>query len=415
MYQYRIFVALGIAVAIAACSAASGGGGSVAPPVGTSTIAPQSNSTVNFSVVVPRNGTSPQKIGSPNYISPSTQSLTISVASPNTPTATRSANCSANVCSISIEAPTGYDSFTIQLFDGANGSGNLLAAGSVWQTILIGTANSVNVTFIGVAKKVTLAASPNSLPYGAASSSNITVAEIDADGNTIVGPGAYAAPISLSLSGAAGVATLTPTDVTQPGETVALLYTGQASTGMTITATAPNVLPVTIAFGITGGPSPSPTPVATATATPIPTATPMPTPTPSPTVAPTPTPTPTPTPIPTASASPVPTATPIPTATPNSAIVISPYSLNFFNTGAAYAQTFTVGENGFSGTYTETDTCHPSSGTIATLSPTSAGGPNAIFTVTPVNAGTCTITITDGIGNTAAVSIGVTLSQGVIN
>lgn len=89
--------------------------------------------------------------------------------------------------------------------------------------------------------------------------------------------------------------------------------------------------------------------------------------------------------------------------------------LNFYDVGAAFSQTFNVSESGYLGTFTETDNCNPGAGTIATVAPGSAGGPNATFTVTPQGAGSCTITITDSNSHSAAVSIGVSLSQGVIN
>jgi hypothetical protein len=65
-------------------------------------------------------------------------------------------------------------------------------------------------------------------------------------------------------------------------------------------------------------------------------------------------------------------------------------------------------EAGDSGALAETDTCSPAGGTIATVAPASANGPNVTFTVTPQSAGTCTVTIHDAFGQTVPVSVTVT-------
>jgi len=87
----------------------------------------------------------------------------------------------------------------------------------------------------------------------------------------------------------------------------------------------------------------------------------------------------------------------------------------FPNTGAAFAQTFTVTETSYSGAFIETDTCAPMSGTIATVTPRAANGPSVMFTVTPVAAGSCIIKVTDSMGQTATVNVTVTVSSVIIS
>jgi hypothetical protein len=154
------------------------------------------------------------------------------------------------------------------------------------------------------------------------------------------------------------------------------------------------------------GATPTPTPIG-ATPTPTPTATPFgATPTPTPTATPigaTPTPTPTATPIGA-------TPTPTPTATP-AAVVPNPSALTFSATGATSAQQLTVAQTGFVGTFAQTNTC----AAVASVSPAGAPAATPVFTVTPNAAGTCSITITGGSGQTVIVSVAVTTSGLVVS
>jgi hypothetical protein len=156
-------------------------------------------------------------------------------------------------------------------------------------------------------------------------------------------------------------------------------------------------------------------PPATSTPSPTPAATPVgatPTPTPTPTATPvgaTPTPTPTATPVgatPTPTPTPTPTATPSPTPTPVPATIVpAPASLAFTGLGAPNAQSFSVTESGYAGTFSEGDSC-TGIATIVTASPT--------FTVTPVAVGTCAITVLDIQQHHVAVAVTVTTSGLVV-
>ncbi|HVS45493.1 MAG TPA: hypothetical protein VMS32_02395 [Verrucomicrobiae bacterium] len=71
-------------------------------------------------------------------------------------------------------------------------------------------------------------------------------------------------------------------------------------------------------------------------------------------------------------------------------------------------------EIGYTGAFTESDTCNPSGGTIATVAPSSGSGPSFTFTVTGVAAGTCAATFADSNGQRVTTNIGVTTTGGII-
>jgi hypothetical protein len=85
-----------------------------------------------------------------------------------------------------------------------------------------------------------------------------------------------------------------------------------------------------------------------------------------------------------------------------SPVVPSATSLSFTALGAVAAQTFTVSETGFTGSFTATS----SNTSVATVSgPT---GTTPTFTVTPVSGGSATITVADTQGQKASVTVTVT-------
>lgn len=112
---------------------------------------------------------------------------------------------------------------------------------------------------------------------------------------------------------------------------------------------------------------------------------------------------------PSSSPSSSPTASPTPTAPPPGVLSANPTTLSFYASGSNAAQTVLVQETSFSGSLSETNTC---SG-IVTISPTSSTSPYSAV-VTPVAAGTCTITFSDGT-QTAPVGVTVTTAGITVN
>jgi hypothetical protein len=95
-----------------------------------------------------------------------------------------------------------------------------------------------------------------------------------------------------------------------------------------------------------------------------------------------------------------------PTVPISSAVQLAPGSLSLTGTGSANAKTFFAFENFYSGTLTESDTCNPSAGILASVSPSSGTSP-ATFTVTPRAVGACTVKISDANGQSATESVSV--------
>jgi hypothetical protein len=95
-----------------------------------------------------------------------------------------------------------------------------------------------------------------------------------------------------------------------------------------------------------------------------------------------------------------------PAATPPGALVVKPASLTFIGTGAALATTFSASETGYTGAFTESDTCGGIAGVVA--------GAAGSYTITPSGAGSCNVTIADSFAQKAAVAVSVTVTGGVV-
>ena len=100
-------------------------------------------------------------------------------------------------------------------------------------------------------------------------------------------------------------------------------------------------------------------------------------------------------------------STPAPPFSPTSSTIqVAPASLSLTGAGSATAKTFIATENFYTGTLSETDTCNPSAGTIASISPASGSG-QVTFTVTPRAIGNCSVKISDANSQSATVSVSV--------
>lgn len=206
----------------------------------------------------------------PAYVSSATKSATVTVTNAGTTLAPVTINCTTNACSGTVVAPYGADTFTVNLYDGVNGSGDLLSTGSVMQTIVANATNAVNLTTNGVVHAFSLAV--GSASAGSATSVPITVNATDASGATIIAPGGYASQsgsaltITLTDSDTSGATSLAQSTVTGPGG-LSMTYSGLAFTSpVSITASAqgypsatatfaPTLQPIVIATNDTLNPS----------------------------------------------------------------------------------------------------------------------------------------------------------------
>ena len=76
--------------------------------------------------------------------------------------------------------------------------------------------------------------------------------------------------------------------------------------------------------------------------------------------------------------------------------------------------TFSVHDASYSGSFSEADQASAPCANIAKVVATQPAAPTATFTVTPVNAGQCGITVWESNGSTATLSIVVTITNGTL-
>ena len=245
---------------LAACG--GGGGAANAPlsdlPPNSPQLGPQSSASLTLTV--PRGPSSSKR--SPDYVSPNSASIEITVLTVNgsAPTATQvpvnpttaalstasGGNCTVSgageTCTVQIPAPTGAVQYRFRLKDA--GAVHVLAQNTVTLTIAAGVANqSFSVQLDGVVASVT-----TTLPVltpGTSFSGPITVQAFDASGAMIVGSAPYANPFTLTDNDKTGHTSLTLNSQTAltvgpvmtPNDVVILNYDGGPDVPFTVTAT----------------------------------------------------------------------------------------------------------------------------------------------------------------------------------
>ena len=220
----------------------------------------------------------------PAYVSVSTLSSTLIVngvtpatitdLSPSSSSCT-SAPSGGRDCTIQIEAPDGSDTFAINLYDGANGTGNVLSETMSTQTVTDDT-TEIDFTLDAVVSQLVLTPSSVTIPAGSATNIPITVSALDADGNTIIAPpgnyvdsqgNSFQVALDYSDNVAPGNSSII-TDAPNPqvATTQTLSYSGSPSLGGVIVANAlgarPKISSNSVTIQIT------PTIIASATAPP---------------------------------------------------------------------------------------------------------------------------------------------------
>lgn len=259
MFMHRR-VWLCLLVAVASCS--GGGGRSAVVPVSApSNTGANANARTSESVnagavatsattqlIVKQRSTT---IPSHQPASPTTRSIGVSIDGA-TPVVfnfvSTSHRCSITtgslVCTINLKTPIGTDTFAITAYDGLDGRGNKLSAGSLTTPVTTRQKTPVTVSLDGAVNSVMLALDRTTPPAGTAATLNLTVAAQDSDGDTIVGPGAYADvngdPVTIALadSDTSGATTLPTTSVSAPSLPIAIAYTGAALANATFSASA---------------------------------------------------------------------------------------------------------------------------------------------------------------------------------
>jgi hypothetical protein len=257
-------------LAAALLAGCGGGGGARTTPSAAGNAAPLGHATVTISIHRSAAAANARK---PAFISPSTQSIAISVYSVDgsgdisaNPVATtdadltpQSPNCTGSdtvVCSVAVGAPPGTDAFGVQLYSGTGEGGSLLGSlaptAATERTIVAGQ-NNVTLPLVigGVAANVTITGNVSRLRLGTPATVILNIVAADAAGNVIVGADPYAYPIALTDSDSSGALTFSTSSVTSPASLVTLSYNGAALTGPpTIggAATYANVTPYSLQY-----------------------------------------------------------------------------------------------------------------------------------------------------------------------
>jgi streptogramin lyase len=260
--------AFAAALGLAACGGGGGGTASMpaAHPTSAGTTAPTGpagpTTPVSFRIDGGSAATS-AKTRTPKFISPSTQSATISLLVGSTPTILATVNLtpgstgcvtgsSGLVCTVTINAPIGQDTFVINTYDQPNAAGNLLSTATDIATIALNATNIVAVALNGVIASVKVILGSSSVVAGTPATTTVNVVAFDAQNNVIIGPGNYSTPVTLTNSDTTGIVTLSSTQVLAPGAPVTLSYSGASSVGATITPAAGTAQATPAFFSPTG-------------------------------------------------------------------------------------------------------------------------------------------------------------------
>lgn len=258
-FMRRALLAIGILIVVAACGGGGGSVGSGTPrhPV----IAAPETTNATLRIVVP-SAPSGSAAKRPAFISSNTQSISVAVQSvnsatpsplpapvvvaltPSNPNCTTTSNGTS--CTVTITVPIATSVvLAISSYASTDGSGTPLATGFTTAVNTQQSGASFAVTLGGV--PATIVMSPLQLQAnddGSVHTTTITVSALDASGATIIAPGAYSTPISLSVSGDPnGALGLSPAAVSSPvsgGTTVTVTYTSSKAlaAAATINATA---------------------------------------------------------------------------------------------------------------------------------------------------------------------------------
>ena len=244
-------------IAFAAVLCSCGGGGVSVAPATSGPAGPRAPASLTFVIRVPSGSSPAAARRRPAYVSPSTQSLTISNAgtvivtanlTPQSPGCTAPTGSTPLTCTVSATVPSGTNTLTIATYDQPGATGTKVAVAALQVTAAPSGPTTINLTLSGIVASLALALDPATLPSGTAADTAIILNALDPDGNVIVGPQPFAdasgnaLTVTLSDSDVSGATTLPAQHTfTAPTGDVTLHYTGGALASATITASAPGV------------------------------------------------------------------------------------------------------------------------------------------------------------------------------
>jgi hypothetical protein len=274
----KLLLAIAAALLFAASGCGGGAGRSTVMPSGagaTATSTAVGSATVQLTIPIATAAANAVGHATPQYVSSGTASITIKQGSAllgtfNT-TAT-SPGCAATTaglqCSFSIAPLVGTNQvFTVTAYTQANAAGAVLSSGTTTATVAANTNTPIAVTMGG--QVASLGVTLPNVAAGSAVSAPFVVLAKDAAGSTIIGPGSYSSPITISAGANGGLIQLSVNggsaassiQVTSPADVPRIVYNGHNISFATITAstTPPGASAVTLSTFF----APVPTVVAT--------------------------------------------------------------------------------------------------------------------------------------------------------
>ena len=241
---------------ILALSACGGGSQSImAPATMAASPTPQRTSSAlvqpRFTFLPPSSSSS--AVRHPHYITANVASVEITLNSVNgvAPSTGAPLSVTTNISITSCpcvaygpDVPPGAANFTLAAYDQPNAGGNLIATASPTYTIVAGQANNENVTLNGMPVALSLAVPSASAGTPFASPQSVSVTAKDADGNTILGT--YAVALAITDSDTSGATSIATSGSDNPpagqllssSDSATIAYSGLAIAPATITVRA---------------------------------------------------------------------------------------------------------------------------------------------------------------------------------
>lgn len=227
--------ALAVTLSLVACG---GGGGQSTTPAAPGPSNTPGSAVAQFVIGAGQNINGKRK---PHYLPPTAQSVAVYIAGVQNPDLINitqgSSGCTGTapnlVCTLNVSSPVGSDLFQIIAYDQPNGNGVKLSQTFITVDVKAGT-NVVHAVLNGIVSQILLG--NVNLPEAVATSVPLPIALKDADGNVIVGPGAYDVPVTLGDSDTSGGTSLTTKTLSQPGQIAAVNYDGHSEPNGSISA-----------------------------------------------------------------------------------------------------------------------------------------------------------------------------------
>ncbi len=230
----RIFAVTCLSLVLCACG---GGGGGGTVPTGSSATSTPSGTNAILTITAPSVGQS-SRTRKAAYVPATLQSLAVTVnGTAITSAIFECSGTSARTCSAVFAVPAGSDAFDIVLF---GNSSKPLAETSFTQTMPSGVSTALNPTFDGIVNSASLTISNPYPQLGTATTLNVGIHALDADGNFIDGD-PLATPVSITLQNGNGHFTLANNTFTNATQQLALNYDGHYVQAATLAITTSNI------------------------------------------------------------------------------------------------------------------------------------------------------------------------------